>query len=152
MSIPRETGSIVGARAAVGVRVSDDQHEKSKLMSDETSNRTTREGPTLDGVVVLEIRNRHVARGHRIDVAPDAYVSYFENTFGDQLVFVRRRSERHATLWQGEDAWKPVRIAAILRPSLTIRLDDDELDWLNACRSASGLAPRQPERPIKPPA
>ena len=119
-------------------------------MSDNTRHRPTREGPAPDGVVVLEIRNRHLARGYKIDVAPDAYVSYFENMFGAQLVFIRRRNEPHATLWQGEDAWKPVRITARLQPSLTIRLDDDELDWLHACRSASGLVPRQPQRPFNP--
>ena len=130
--------------------MSDDQHEQSTRMSDSPTDRPTHDRPAPDDVVVLEIRNRHVARGHRIDVAPDAYVSYFENTFGAQLVFVRRRSEPHATLWQGEDAWKPVRITPHFQPSLTIRLDADELDWLQACRRASGLVPRQPRRPINP--
>jgi hypothetical protein len=57
---------------------------KSKRMSDKTTIAPKREMPTPDGVVVLEIRNRHFARGHKLEVAPDAYVSYFENDLGEQ--------------------------------------------------------------------
>jgi hypothetical protein len=107
--------------------------------------------PPTNRAAVSDIRTHRFVRRDQHGVAPDAYVSYFENVGGEQLMFFRRRDEQHATLWHSSHACKPFRIAANLQPPRTIRLDGDELDWLNACRRASGLVPHLP-RPVDVPA
>jgi hypothetical protein len=129
------------------------QHETSKneTMRDEMHHRPTPEPPTSGRIVRLDVARERVARGPKVQNQPDAYVSYFENARGEQMAFYRRRDEQHATLWHGEDAWQPVRIAADRTPPVTLDLDRDELAWLNACRRASGLLPSRSPRPSRLP-
>ena len=117
-------------------------------MSTKHHDRTTSEMPPSDGGVMLQFRTRHRKPDRTIEAAPDAYVSYFENERGEQLVFYRRRTDPYATVWQGDKAEKPARIEANLQPPRSVSLDADELDWLNACRRASGLVPRRLPRRI----
>jgi len=117
-------------------------------MSTKHQDRPTSEMPPADSGVMLKFRTHHRQPDRTIEAAPDAYVSYFENERGQQLVFYRRRSEPYASVWRADTTEKPARVAANFQPPRSISLDADELNWLNACRRASGLVPRRMPRRI----
>jgi hypothetical protein len=133
-----------------GECTSDDQqhHEHSRHMSNKASNHPGREMLPPDDDLVLEIRDRRSERGHKIEITPDAYVSYFENDTGEQLIFVRQRGDAHATLYHSGCDWTPVRLAPDDPTDLPdIVLKGADARWLELCWAAS--APRPDRRRLK---
>jgi hypothetical protein len=86
---------------------------------------------------LFHVRNKHVADSGtppEIDGnTPHRYHSYFENSYGEQLIFVYDRETDKATLYHGDLGWGnpcPVEEGG-KAPSVV--LDEAEMLWLRAC-------------------
>ena len=62
---------------------------------------------------------------------PDNYHSYFENSCGEQSIFVYNREIRQAVLWCGDAGWQPFPVVNGLIKELI--LTPEEQVWLQAC-------------------
>lgn len=82
--------------------------------------------------LVLTIPNKHIVScGVPPNlVASDHYTAYFENDYGEQLVFTYDRAEHKGTLWHGDWGWKQsLEVHAGLVPDMI--LSDEEKRWLS---------------------
>ena len=60
---------------------------------------------------LLRLTNRHGVSAPAIEERPGRYIGYFENAFGEQLVFVYDDSGPDATLFHGDVDWEPCRVS-----------------------------------------
>jgi hypothetical protein len=70
------------------------------------------------------------------DTTPGQYRGYFENSYGEQVLFVYDLATRHGTLYLGDAGWEtphPVREG----PVSDLLLAPDEQAWLRACWRAA---------------
>lgn len=78
------------------------------------------------------------------------YLGYFENKFGEQLVFVHDDGEPDATVFLGDVDWEPRRVtdAGGLPDTGDLILNDEERAFVNACwlATASRREDAQPGR------
>jgi hypothetical protein len=83
----------------------------------------------------LRVSNRHAAAAPAIDERPGRYLRYFENKFGEQLVFVHEDGELDAALFHGDVDWEPrrVRDASGLPDVGDLVLNEEERAFLMAC-------------------
>jgi hypothetical protein len=83
---------------------------------------------------LLRVCDRHAAVP-RIEQRPGSYLGYFENKFGEQLVFVHEDGEVDATLFHGDVDWEPrrVRDASGLPDVGGLVLNEEERAFLMAC-------------------
>jgi hypothetical protein len=56
---------------------------------------------------LLDLTNHHPAPAPVIERQPGRYIAYFENKFGEQLVFVHDDGDTEATLYLGDVDWEP---------------------------------------------
>jgi hypothetical protein len=63
------------------------------------------EGAVMDEL--LDLTNHHPAPAPAIERRPGRYIAYFENAFGEQLVFVHDDGAADATLYLGDVDWEP---------------------------------------------
>jgi hypothetical protein len=104
----------------------------------------------VDGTVtngLLDLTNHHPAPAPVIEQRPERYVAYFENTFGEQLVFVHDDGEADATLYLGDIDWEPRLIsdANDLPDVGDLILNREERTFLCACWIATARR-REPRR------
>jgi hypothetical protein len=59
---------------------------------------------------LLRVRNRHVTAVPEIGERPGRYLGYFENEYGERLVFVHENGEVDATVFHGDVGWEPQRV------------------------------------------
>ena len=83
----------------------------------------------------LSVSNRHAAAAPAIEERPGRYLGYFENTFGEQFVFVHEEGELDATVFGGDVDWEPrgVRDAGGLPDVGDLVLGEEERVFLTAC-------------------
>lgn len=63
---------------------------------------------------------------------PDHYYGYFQNTFGEQLIFEYNRATQEGKLWHGDAGWeRNYPVTDGIAPGLI--LSDGEKMWLRAC-------------------
>lgn len=82
-----------------------------------------------DGTV-LTIPNCHtMSCGKPPDLkTEDRYTAYFENNYGEQLVFQYNFEAKKGTLWHGDYSWEePV---AVMGGGTTMIMDEEEREWL----------------------
>jgi len=63
----------------------------------------------LDDSVIdelLDLTNHHATPAPTIEQRPERYIAYFENTFGEQLLFVHDDGDADATLYLGDLDWE----------------------------------------------
>ncbi len=65
---------------------------------------------------------------------PNTYHSYFENSCGEQSIFVYNMETRQAVLWCGDAGWQPFPVVNGFVEGLI--LSSEELVWLQACLDA----------------
>jgi len=82
---------------------------------------------------LLDLTNHHATPA--IEQPPERYIAYFENTFGEQLVFVHDDGETDATLYLGDVDWEPRRVsdASGLPDVRDLILNREERTFLCAC-------------------
>lgn len=66
-----------------------------------------------------------------LSIEQDDYLSYFENAYGEQLIFVYRKGSNKGTLYHSDYDWEAVEIIDGNTPEMVT--DQHELMWLNAC-------------------
>src|ERR1700738_100238 len=83
---------------------------------------------------LLRVSNRH-APAPAIDERPGRYLGYFENRFGEQLVFMHEDGELDATVFHGAVDWEPRRVTDVsgLPDARGLALNEEELAFLRAC-------------------
>ena len=83
---------------------------------------------------LLRVSNRHAA-APVIEERPGRYLGYFENKFGEQLVFMHEDGERDATVLHGDVDWepRPVRDASGLPNVADLVLCEEEHGFVMAC-------------------
>jgi hypothetical protein len=88
----------------------------------------------VDEDELLRVSNRHAA-APAIEERPGRYLGYFENKFGEQLVFMHEDGELDATVFHGDVAWEPRRVtdASGLPDVGDLVLGEEERAFLSAC-------------------
>ena len=83
---------------------------------------------------LLRLSNRHAA-ALAIEERPGRYLGYFENRFGEQLVFVHEDGEADAAVFHGDVGWEPRRVidASGLPDFGDLVLNEEERAFLTAC-------------------
>jgi hypothetical protein len=104
----------------------------------------------LDDAVMdelLDLAYHHATPAPAIEQRPERYIAYFENTFGEQLVFVHDVGETDATLYLGDVDWEPRRVSdADGLPDVgDLVLNREERTFLCACWVATAWR-REPSR------
>jgi hypothetical protein len=67
---------------------------------------------------------------------PNKYHGYFENSYGEQLIFVYDKEAKSGVLWHGDAGWqKSYSVIDGLSPELM--LSEQEEMWLQACWNAA---------------
>jgi hypothetical protein len=84
---------------------------------------------------VMRVTNHHASAAPVIEERPGRYLGYFENKFGEQLVFVHDDGEPGATVFLGEVGWGPGRVtdAGGLPDLGDLILNDEERAFVTAC-------------------
>jgi hypothetical protein len=59
---------------------------------------------------LMRLTNHHGSLAPVIEERPERYLGYFENKFGEQLVFVHDDGELDATVFLGDVDWEPRRV------------------------------------------
>jgi hypothetical protein len=96
---------------------------------------------------LLDLTNHHATPAPAIEQRPERYIAYFENTFGEQLVFVDADGDADATLYLGDLDWEPRRVSeANGLPNVgDLILNREERTFLCACWIATAWR-REPRR------
>ena len=91
-------------------------------------------GGVQDGEL-LRLTNRHTVPAPVIVERAGRYLGYFENKFGEQLVFVHEDGERDAVVLHGDVDWEPYRVtdAGGLPDVGDLILSEEERIFLIAC-------------------
>ena len=89
---------------------------------------------------LIRLTNRHAVAAPVIEERPGRYLGYFENKFGEQLVFVHEDGEAEAVVFHGDVDWDPRRVtdAGGLPDVGDLILDREEWTFLVACWIATG--------------
>jgi hypothetical protein len=84
-------------------------------------------------MVLFSVPNRHKETPPVLPA--DGYRGYYENEYGEQLLFHQAKGERAATVWHGDTGYTPHRVEAASVPGLV--LDGGERLWIEACWESS---------------
>jgi hypothetical protein len=84
---------------------------------------------------LLRVSNHRTKAAPAIEEQPGRYLGYFENKFGEQLVFMHDDGELDATVFHSDIDWEPrrVRDASGLPDVGDLVLNDEEHAFLRAC-------------------
>ena len=80
---------------------------------------------------VLTVPNHHIEACGKPPglIASEVYTAYFENDYGEQLVFTYDWKQRKGTLWHGDWSWeRPIEVLAGGCPGMI--LSHEERVWL----------------------
>lgn len=121
------------------------------------------DGERLMGFPLLEHGGYNFPAEVELEPSADRYVGFYENQYGEQLVFVQMRGEQ-PTLYHGDFGWEPVPAKwpgvldspeSSLKPWVSgeLILNQGEVLWLAACLDASrhmrdGADRKGPEGPL----
>jgi hypothetical protein len=94
----------------------------------------------LTNEIIFQMRNKHAilaGKPPQIDGnTKGKYHGYFENSYGEQIVFIYDWETKSGTLWHGDAGWeKPYKVIDGLAPELM--LSEQEEMWLQACWNAA---------------
>ena len=83
----------------------------------------------------MRVTNHHASAAPVIEQRLGRYLGYFENKFGEQLVFVHEDGEPDATVFLGDVDWEPRRVsdAGGLPDAGDLILDEEERAFVMAC-------------------
>ncbi len=89
----------------------------------------------MDDQELMRLSNHHASLAPVIEERPGRYLGYFENKFGEQLVFVHDDGQPDATVLLGDVGWEPCRVsdAGGLPDAGDLILNDEERAFVNAC-------------------
>lgn len=94
----------------------------------------------MDEQVIFSVRNHHSSDCGKppsfVDGAPSRYLGYFENSYGEQAIFVYDRDTVQGTLYMGDAGWETPHTVENGRVAELI-VSEDERAWLSACWRAA---------------
>lgn len=108
--------------------------------------------PVIVGCVhedeVMRLTNHRASPAPVIEQRSGRYLGYFENEFGEQLVFVHEDGEPDATVFLGDVDWEPRRVSdgGGLPDAGDLVLNEEERAFLIACWIATARR-RESARP-----
>jgi len=84
---------------------------------------------------LMRLTNHHASAAPAIERRPGRYLGYFENRFGEQLVFVHDDGERDAMVFLGDVDWEPRRVSDVggLPDAGDLILNEEERAFVMAC-------------------
>jgi hypothetical protein len=84
---------------------------------------------------LMRLSNHHASAAPAIEQRPGRYLGYFENKFGEQLVFVHDDGEPDAMVFLGDVDWESRRVsdAGGLPDAGDLILNEEERAFLSAC-------------------
>jgi hypothetical protein len=97
--------------------------------------KTLRRSPLRKSLPLLSIPNVHVAscgEPPKID-ATGKYLSYFENSYGEQWVFIGDAKKKKAVVYGGDIQWTTEVHLTPEQPCPKLFLNEPEKAWLLAC-------------------
>ena len=99
---------------------------------------------------VIRLTNHHASPAPVIEQRPGRYLGYFENKFGEQVVFVHEDGEPDATVFLGDVDWEPHRVsdAGGLPDAGDLVLNEEERAFVIACWIATARR-RESARPAR---
>jgi len=93
---------------------------------------------------ILQIRNHHVAScgtPPRIEERPHQYLGYFENEYGEQMIFLFDQDNGTGMLYAGDAGWEtPYEVVDGV--AINLVMNREELLWLQACWKAATFGRR----------
>ena len=99
-----------------------------------------------DEHIILQIANHHTpacGTPPRIEEQPGQYLGYFENEYGEQMIFVFDRSSGTGRLYAGDAGWEtPYEVVNGVAQELI--MGSEESLWLRACWHAATAGGRYP--------
>ena len=89
----------------------------------------------MDDQELMRLSNHHASLAPVIEERPGRYLGYFENKFGEQLVFVHDDGESDAVVLLADLGWEPCRVSDTsgLPDAGDVILNDEERAFVNAC-------------------
>lgn len=95
----------------------------------------------VENAPLFQVRNHHSAScgspPHIDDLRPSDYLGYFENQYGEQVVFVYDCDSGRAILYLGDAGWETAHtVVEGAVPDLV--LSETERLWVRACWQAAG--------------
>ena len=98
----------------------------------------------------MRLTNHHASAAPAIEQRPGRYLGYFENKFGEQLVFVYDDGEPDATVFLGDVDWEPRRVSdpGGLPDTGDLVLNEEERAFVSACWIATAWR-REHARPAR---
>jgi hypothetical protein len=93
----------------------------------------------MDDEELMRLSNHHVSLAPVIEERRGRYLGYFENKFGEQLVFVHDDGESDAVVLLGDLGWEPCRVSDVggLPDAGDVILNDEERAFVNAWWTAT---------------
>jgi hypothetical protein len=84
---------------------------------------------------LMRVTNHHASAAPAVEERPGRYLGYFENKFGEQLVFVHNDGEPDATVFLGDVDWEPRRVsdAGGVPDAGDLILNEEERAFVSAC-------------------
>jgi hypothetical protein len=94
----------------------------------------------MDDEELVRLSNHHASLAPVIGERPGRYLGYFENRFGEQLLFVYDDGESDAVVLLADVGWEPCRVsdAGGLPDAGDVILNDEERAFVSACWIATG--------------
>ena len=103
-----------------------------------------------DKSLILQISNHHVAScgtPPRIEERAGQYLGYFENQYGEQMIFVFDQRSGTGWLYAGDAGWETsYQVVGGVAEELT--LTPEEGLWLRACWEAATAGRHRPASPL----
>jgi hypothetical protein len=80
--------------------------------------------------MVLTVPNHHIEMSGKPPgrVATGCYTAYFENDYGEQLLFQYDYKEKKGTLWHGDYSWEEP--LPVMGGGTTLTMSEEEREWL----------------------
>jgi len=92
-----------------------------------------------DGALILQISNHHAASCGTppwIEERAGQYLGYFENQYGEQMIFLFDRRSGTGQLYAGDAGWEtPYEVVDGIAKELILRPEEGR--WLRACWEAA---------------
>lgn len=92
-----------------------------------------------DNPIILQIINHHTpscGTPPQIEERPGQYLGYFENEYGEQMIFVFDRARGMGQLYSGDAGWEtPYQVVDGV--AINLVMNSDEALWLQACWKAA---------------
>ena len=89
---------------------------------------------------LFQVRNHHSAAcgtpPHLDELLPNQYLSYFENQYGEQVVFVYDRDSNQAVLYLGDAGWETAHVVVDGAVPDLVLFETERL-WVRACWQAA---------------